>query len=101
MIGADEIEISFDAKAEVGIAFKVNRATWMAATDEEKHKLIAAVVEAAAHHFNRDIVPFTGGFASINLLGPDLGELNLLKEVDVYDPNEGEDPCLKSASPSP
>ena len=49
MIGADEIEISFDAKAEVGIGFKVNRATWMAATDEEKHKLIAAVVEVCVH----------------------------------------------------
>ena len=88
MIGADEIEISFDAKAEVGIGFKVNRASWMAATDEEKHKMIAAAMEAAANHFNRNTVPFTGGFASINVFGPDIGELDLLKDVDVYDPNE-------------
>lgn len=90
-VGPGEIEVSFDVKVTAGVGFNVNRAEWEAMSDEDKRKRIQDAIDKAAIMYSDDVtsVPdLEGGFVSMQIVGPEADELDLVKDLSIYDPEE-------------
>ena len=89
----NEIEISIPITINAGLAFAVDRDAWRAASEEERREMREAPLERAARHLNDRIMDVIDGvddeprcFLSMSMIGPDAADINLARDVHVYDP---------------